>query len=140
MADRACMVIYQDGQILMVRQTYQGETLWTFPGGSIEPGETPAEAAMREVKEEVCLETRIIRPLYIGPRKRSAGTYFCYLGDIVSGELGLGTDPELPTHAQELQAVQWWSLGMVSEHPEISLILPALRSHTSDIYTTLQKS
>ena len=123
------MVIFQDGQILMVRQTYQGETLWTFPGGSIEPGETPAEAAIREVKEEVCLDTGIIRPLYIGPRRRSTGTYYCYLGDIVAGEPELGIDPELSAQAQELQAVRWWTLDAVSEHPEVSLILPMLLSH-----------
>ena len=42
----------------MVRQTYRGKTFWTFPGGSIEPDETPQQAAIREVKEEVGLKRR----------------------------------------------------------------------------------
>jgi 8-oxo-dGTP pyrophosphatase MutT (NUDIX family) len=34
-----------------VRQTYRGRTLWTFPGGAIEPGETREQAAVREARE-----------------------------------------------------------------------------------------
>ncbi|MEZ4622550.1 MAG: NUDIX hydrolase [Caldilineaceae bacterium] len=50
------MAILQDEQLLLVRQTYRGETLWTFPGGGRLEGETPASAAVREVKEETNLE------------------------------------------------------------------------------------
>ena len=127
MADRACMAILQDGQLLLVRQTHRGETLWTFPGGGIMPGETPAGAAVREVKEETNLETRTVRLLYTGPRTRGSGTYYCYLGEIVGGELRLGTDPELPKYAQELHEVRWWQIELLTEHPEVSWILPALR-------------
>lgn len=41
-----------DGSILLTRASY-GPKVWTLPGGGIERGETPAEAALREVKEEV---------------------------------------------------------------------------------------
>ncbi|HIJ64943.1 MAG TPA: NUDIX hydrolase [Candidatus Hydrogenedentes bacterium] len=122
------MAVVKDGHILLVRQTYQGESLWTLPGGGIEPGESPEKTAIREVKEEVHLDTRILRLLYTGPRQRGTGTYFCYLGEIVGGELRLGADPELSEDAQELRAVRWWPLDAVSEHPEVSLILPALLS------------
>jgi 8-oxo-dGTP diphosphatase len=36
---------------------------WSFPGGHIEPGETAAEAARREVREETGLEVEIIELL-----------------------------------------------------------------------------
>ncbi|MEZ4676677.1 MAG: NUDIX domain-containing protein [Caldilineaceae bacterium] len=120
------MAILQDEQLLLVRQTYRGETLWTFPGGGRLEGETPASAAVREVKEETNLETRVVRLLYTGPRTRGSGTYYCYYGKILGGKLRLGTDPELPESAQELHEVRWWPIELLTEHPEVSFILSAL--------------
>ncbi|MEM6445101.1 MAG: A/G-specific adenine glycosylase [Cyanobacteria bacterium P01_D01_bin.123] len=37
--------------------------LWEFPGGKIEPHETPAECAVREVKEEIGIDVELIEPL-----------------------------------------------------------------------------
>ncbi len=41
--------------VLAVRRS-DGNPPWTFPGGEIEPGETPAAAGRREVKEETGLD------------------------------------------------------------------------------------
>jgi len=54
-------VIEKDGKIL-IAQRKQGGALagkWEFPGGKIEPGETPEQCLRRELAEEFSVDTRI---------------------------------------------------------------------------------
>jgi len=54
-------VIEKDGKIL-IAQRKQGDTLggkWEFPGGKLEPGETPEACLKRELMEEFGVDTRI---------------------------------------------------------------------------------
>lgn len=48
-------VILRDGLILCAQRGTGGSLadLWEFPGGKIEPGETPREALAREIREEL---------------------------------------------------------------------------------------
>jgi 8-oxo-dGTP diphosphatase len=50
----AVVIRDQRGQVLVVRKA--GTSRFMLPGGKIEPGETPAEAAVRELLEEVGAE------------------------------------------------------------------------------------
>ena len=45
-----CLVIDDQGRMLLGRRTDNG--LWSTPGGTVEPGETFQETALRELKEE----------------------------------------------------------------------------------------
>jgi 8-oxo-dGTP diphosphatase len=51
-------VMERDGRVLICRRRAdQSHPLeWEFPGGKVEPGETPAEALARELAEELGLE------------------------------------------------------------------------------------
>lgn len=55
-----------DTRVLLTRRatrlsSHSGEV--AFPGGRIDPGETPWDAALREAEEEVALDRRLIRPV-----------------------------------------------------------------------------
>ncbi len=57
----ACALVDADGRILLAQRP-QGKNLaglWEFPGGKVEPGETPEETLVRELQEELGVTTRI---------------------------------------------------------------------------------
>jgi 8-oxo-dGTP diphosphatase len=57
----ACALVDADGRVLL-SQRPEGKTLaglWEFPGGKVDPGETPEHALVRELGEELGIETKI---------------------------------------------------------------------------------
>ena len=60
----AYAVILREGRILLTRLSH-GEVAderWTLPGGGVEFGEDPREAAVREVYEETGLDAEVAEP------------------------------------------------------------------------------
>jgi len=54
----ACALVDADGRVLLAKRP-PGKPLaglWEFPGGKVEPGETPEAALIRELKEELDIE------------------------------------------------------------------------------------
>jgi 8-oxo-dGTP diphosphatase len=58
-------IIQRDGRILIGQRKDLGHhpLRWEFPGGKVEPGETPAAALIRELQEELGIHARIDREL-----------------------------------------------------------------------------
>lgn len=56
---RAGVVVWNDGRVLLLRREHQGARWWLVPGGGVEPGETPAEAARRECAEETGFDVTV---------------------------------------------------------------------------------
>lgn len=54
-------IIQSDGLILACRRRQEKAAggKWEFPGGKVEPGETPADALIREIKEELDTAIRV---------------------------------------------------------------------------------
>lgn len=58
----ALALIWRGGEVLVARRASDAAhlpDLWEFPGGKIEAGETPQEAAIREAREETGLEVEV---------------------------------------------------------------------------------
>ena len=56
----ACALLDPDGRVLLAQRP-EGKAmagLWEFPGGKVEPGERPEAALIRELREELDVETK----------------------------------------------------------------------------------
>ena len=83
---------------------------WEFPGGKIEEGETPQEALVREIKEE--LETEISVGELIDTIEYDYPTFHlsmdCFWAEIVSGDLVLKEHEAAKWLTRdELDSVEW---------------------------------
>jgi ADP-ribose pyrophosphatase YjhB (NUDIX family) len=59
--------VVSENKILLVKERGDG---WTLPGGWVDPGETPSEAAVRETKEESGYDVNAVRLMAIYDRDR----------------------------------------------------------------------
>ncbi len=57
----ALVAVYVGKAILLLQASYR--TGWSFPGGGLEPGETPEAAARRELQEEIGLAAAALHPV-----------------------------------------------------------------------------
>jgi len=133
---RACGALIHNDTILMVQHREQTRSYWTLPGGGLEAGETPAEAAVREVWEETSLRVQSVRLLWEGNYGHGGKTSpeYCYLVELeVDGDgpaaAALGLDPEeahLASDQRLLQGVAWVPLTDLKGDAQVARVLMAL--------------
>ncbi len=104
-------VVVRDGQCVVIvptRRAADGSKVLALPKGHPEKGESPADAALREVREEAGVRTKLIEKLgdtrywYMRDGKRIAKVVAFFLLDYVSG------DPA--DHDHEVENARWMSL------------------------------
>ncbi len=113
--NRSVAIVVRDGKILMERVVYFGRQFYTVPGGGIEEGETPEQAAIRELKEECGLDGKIIRPLAVQYKLEGSAEYSFEVEVSREQEAITGYDPEESAENPPLKEVLWMSLDEISE-------------------------
>ncbi|MEX5294482.1 DUF4031 domain-containing protein [Kocuria sp. CPCC 205268] len=113
-----------DGALLTVRK--RGTERFMLVGGKLDPGETPAAAAVREAAEEVGLrlDPDLLRPLgqFVAPAANEAGTW-------VRCTVYTARLPGRPVPLAEIAELRW--LPLDGEHPSALPpdLAPLLRDH-----------
>lgn len=109
----ACALVDADGRILLAQRP-EGKSLaglWEFPGGKVEPGETPEETLIRELDEELGITTKI--PC-LAPLTFASHTYddFHLLMPLYVCRRFEGT-----AHGREGQVVKWVRPKSLRDYP-----------------------
>lgn len=99
----AAIVTSKDG--VLIERRHDGRPLYTFPAGEAEPGESPADTAIRETKEETGLQ--VVVSHVIGDRTHpKTGRHMIYLACRPYQGTGVYNGDEA-----ELAEVRWVSLA-----------------------------
>lgn len=89
---RAAALIMQNDSIAVIERHRAGRHYFTFPGGGVESGETPEEAVLREVFEELGLHIEVVRQVaevwFRGERQDH------FLAETTGGTFGTGDGEE----------------------------------------------
>ena len=127
----AAVLIDPDSRIF-IAQRPEGKSmagLWEFPGGKVQNGETPEFALMRELEEELGIETR---PTCFTPIAFASHTYddFHLLMPLYACRMWRGVPK-----GQEGQAVKWVRLNDLKNYPMPEADIPLL-AQLRDYLTT----
>ena len=114
----AATVVMEGGRVLVGRHTLHDR--WVVPGGAIDPGETPAQAAAREMLEETGYEVEIVELLGVfggTPEHRidyPNGDVVDYILVVMGGHIVGG---EAAPDPGEISELTWMSLDELREAP-----------------------
>ena len=71
----ACVIVDDYGRILLLHRNTPTLSQWEMPGGKVEPGETAAQAAVREIAEELGVVVRLTKALGVGMFEEGENEY-----------------------------------------------------------------
>ncbi len=115
----ATVAIIKDGKILLTKRS--DFEVWCLPGGHVDEGESVAEAAIREAREEVGLEVELTR--FVGVYSRLGGDSSVHLNLFAAKQIG-GTLTPQPEEVLEIryfspdelpELMFWWHRQQIKD-------------------------
>ncbi len=114
-----CVVERADGHMLLVRQSYRRGG-WGFPGGLLQRGEEPADAARRELSEELGIEVDLQGQPVVVVDAAARRVDVIFTARLADGS----EQPEHTLHSPEITDVRWFPPdGLPSLLPEATSAL-----------------
>ena len=118
---RPALILVERNHILLMKYQYGKEFVYNLPGGNPDPGESLAEAIVRECQEELNIEVEVGNLLMVGDilpsENREPSVHILFEGKIISGIPVL--QPEQTT-ALELVWVSISEITKINMYPNVS--------------------
>ena len=92
MRNRSGIILIEEDKLALIERHRAGIHYYAFPGGGIDEGESPEQAAIREAEEELGIVVRV--KLKVAEVLFSGSIQFYFLVEKISGEFGTGTGEE----------------------------------------------
>jgi 8-oxo-dGTP diphosphatase len=93
---RAAAVIVDGDNVALIERQRNNAVYYLFPGGQVDAGETPEQAVIREIREELGLDIKVDR--LIAQVTFGASVQLYYLTLVQGGEFGTGDGEEYSDH------------------------------------------
>jgi 8-oxo-dGTP diphosphatase len=113
---RAAVVILENGRVTLIERVRDRRTYFVFPGGGVEAGESPQQAAVREAHEEFGVSVELGDLISVAYRNGREQRY--YLASITGGTFGTGRGTEMMTSgtaAKGTYKLVWVDLASLTE-------------------------
>ncbi|AFZ66423.1 NUDIX domain-containing protein [Deinococcus peraridilitoris] len=132
----AALVTNTDNEVLLVRQNY-GRHFWGAPGGIVDPGETPMQAARREAAEEAGIDIEITA--VVGIYLLQGGGWPDILAHVFQARI-LGGHARI-VDPQEIAALEWRDFENLPTLlvPDVEAALEDLKSKRCGVVRTIQR-
>ncbi len=116
MKTRSAIILIEDNQLALIERHRQGNHYFSFPGGGVDEGESPQQAAIREAQEElgilVEIKQKVAEVIFDGHLQ------YYFLAHKISGEFGSGTGEEYGEYNPAYGTYQpvWMPLADLPSH------------------------
>ncbi len=120
---RAGIVLIKENKVALIERHRAGLDYFVFPGGGVDEGESPEQAAIRETMEELGIEVAIQRKVAeVELGQKSRQIYF--LVEQTGGEFGTGAGEEFTDsnrdHPQKgIYIPIWMPIEELSQHTNV---------------------
>lgn len=102
-----------DGIVLVRRAIEPAYGKWVFPGGLVDRGERVEDAAIRETREEACLDVRLTGLLNVYSYTEYPVIIIVYTAEVIGGRLAAG-DETLEARCYKSAVIPWPELAFPS--------------------------
>ena len=112
-------VIIHNGEVILLYRHKEKEEYYALPGGHIELNETKEECLIREVKEELNINIRIIS--FLGIVKKKGHIDYIYNCEYLSGKLLLGGEEKEqnnPSNYYEIHRIRLQDIDKLPLYPD----------------------